>query len=68
MSSVIGEYMQIIANEITVMSYCNKYICSIFDGNLAMDGSAMNVAYLDTKLYNVTFKSNKGSALRVSCI
>ena len=44
----------------------NNY--SIFDGNRASDGAAMNIAYYSVKLTNVTFRNNKESTIRVSLL
>ena len=38
----------------------------MFDGNMATDGAAMNLISYGAIFYNVTFKSNRGSAVRVS--
>ena len=38
----------------------------MFDGNLAPDGAAMNIAHYSAKFTNVTFKNNRGSTIRVS--
>ena len=43
---------------------CTNY--SIFDGNRAPNGAAMNLAYYSIKCDNVTFKNNKESTIRVS--
>ena len=40
--------------------------CSVFDGNYAADGAAMNVAHYSAKFDNVTFSNNTESAIRVS--
>ena len=39
---------------------------SIFDGNHAADGAAVNLVHYSVKFDNVTFKNNKESAIRVS--
>lgn len=41
-------------------------MCSIFDGNIATDGAAMNLINYGAKFHNVTFKGNRESAVRVS--
>ena len=41
-------------------------IYSIFDGNRAANGAAMNLAHYSVKFDNVTFRNNKESAIRVS--
>ena len=41
---------------------------SVFDGNIAADGSAINIAYYSARFENVTFSRNKESAVRVSYI
>ena len=46
------------------MCYDRKLCTSMFDGNTA----AMNLIRYGAKLYNVTFKNNKHSALRVSLL
>ena len=38
----------------------------MFDGNVATDGAAMNLIRYGAIFHNVTFKSNRGSAVRVS--
>ena len=40
----------------------------MFDGNLAPDGAAMNIAHYSAKFTNVTFKNNRGSTIRVSFV
>ena len=40
--------------------------CSIFNGNSAPDGAAINLAYYSVAIENVTFISHIGSTLRVS--
>lgn len=50
-----------------VMYYCNyNYFYSVFDGNHASDGAAMNLAYYSAKFDNVTFRNSTESAIRVS--
>lgn len=39
---------------------------SIFDGNRAPDGAAINAAHYGAKFDNVTFKNNRESTIRVS--
>ena len=39
---------------------------SVFDGNIAADGAAINIAFCSTKFNNVTFLNNRESAVRVS--
>lgn len=38
---------------------------SIFDGNHATDGAAINMAHYSAKFDNVTFKNNRESTIRV---
>ena len=40
--------------------------CSLFDGNLAADGAAVNLAYYSAKFANVTFSNSIESTIRVS--
>ena len=39
---------------------------SIFDGNCAADGAAVNLAYYSAKFTNVTFSNSIESTIRVS--
>ena len=39
---------------------------SIFDGNIAPSGAAINLAYYDAWMDNVLFRNHQGSAIRVS--
>ena len=38
----------------------------MFEDNVATDGAAMNLIRFSARFYNVTFKNNKQSAVRVS--
>ena len=40
---------------------------SVFDGNFAPSGAAINLGYYDAQLDNVSFTNHQGSAIRV-CI
>ena len=48
------------------MCYGRKLCISTFDGNTAKNGAAMNLIRYGARLYNVTIKNNKYSAVRVS--
>ena len=50
---------------IVVMCYYNE-LCSTFESNVADYGAAMNLYLYGAKFYNVTFKDNRESAVRVS--
>ena len=41
-------------------------LCSMFNDNTAAGGAAVNLIQYNILLYNVTFKNNRQSALRVS--
>ncbi|XP_065904297.1 uncharacterized protein [Dysidea avara] len=41
-----------------------EFINCVFDGNIAADGSAINIAYYSARFENVTFSRNKESAVR----
>ena len=51
---------------IVILQHVVNKFYSIFDGNLATDGAAMNLAYYSARFSNVTFRNNKESAIRVS--
>jgi len=38
---------------------------SIFDGNIAPNGAAINLGYYDAQLNNVSFRNHQGSVIRV---
>lgn len=38
----------------------------MFEGNSGSGGAAINLAYYNARLSNVTFKNNTGSTVRVS--
>ena len=40
--------------------------CSEFDGNTAPSGAAINLAYYNARMDNVSFRNHHGSAIRVS--
>jgi len=48
---------------LTILLYVMYY--SVFDGNTAADGSAINIAFYSTKFDTVTFSNNRESAVRV---
>ena len=49
-------------------TYSEVFFFSVFDGNFAPSGAAINLGYYDARLDNVSFSHHQGSAIRVQVI